>query len=157
MVFFFEIKPQQCKLVAALSSSAAPPYKHQAEIDGLNIAAKQGERSGLLKFLRNSQVRILFSGSLFTAAFIWMAVTAYDVDEQEIKVFLAMSFVVLGVLIAAGSLFAVVIFAVRRLRRSDDGLLAKIEAIEKETAADAKSAQDPDSKTEKSAASHSSA
>jgi hypothetical protein len=93
----------------------------------------------LLKFLRNSQVRILFSGSLFTAAFIWMAVTAYDVDEQEIKVFLAMSFVVLGVLIAAGSLFAVVIFAVRRLRRSDDGLLAKIEAIEKETAADGQS------------------
>lgn len=157
MVFFFEIKPQQCKLVAALSSSAAPPYKHQAEIDGLNIAAKQGERSGLLKFLRNSQVRILFSGSLFTAAFIWMAVTAYDVDEQEIKVFLAMSFVVLGVLIAAGSLFAVVIFAVRRLRRSDDGLLAKIEAIEKEAAVDAKSAQGADSKAEKSAASHSSA
>lgn len=75
----------------------------------------------------------MFSGSLFTAAFIWMAITAYDVDEQEIKVFLVMSFLVLGVLIAAGSLFALVLFGLRKLRKSDDGLLAKIETIEKET------------------------
>ncbi len=62
-----------------------------------------------------------------------MAVTAYNVDEQEIKVFLVMSFLVLGVLIAAGSLFALVLFAIRRSRQPDNGLLAKIETIERET------------------------
>ena len=62
-----------------------------------------------------------------------MAVTAYSVDEQEIKVFLIMSFLVLGVLIAAGSLFALVLFAIRRSRQPDNGLLAKIESIERET------------------------
>ena len=91
----------------------------------------------MFKFLRNSQVRLLFSASLFTGAFIWMAITAYDVDSEEIKVFLIMSFIVLGVLIAAGSAFAVVLFFLRKLKRSD-GLLAEIETIEKETAAEAR-------------------
>lgn len=62
-----------------------------------------------------------------------MAVTAYDVDEQEIKVFLVMSFLVLGVLIAAGSVFALLLFAWRKTRQPDNGLLAKIETIERET------------------------
>lgn len=75
----------------------------------------------------------MFSASLFTGAFIWMAITAYDVDSEEIKVFLVMSFLVLGVVIVAGLLFALILFLLRRSRRSD-GLLAEIEAIERETA-----------------------
>ena len=87
----------------------------------------------LLKFLKNSQVRLLFSASLFTGAFVWMAVTAYDVNVEEIKVFLVMSVIVLGVVISAGLLFALIISLLRRARGSD-GLLAEIEKIEKETA-----------------------
>ena len=44
-----------------------------------------------------------------------------------------MSFLVLGVVIGAGLLFALVLFLMRRSRRSD-GLLAEIESIERETA-----------------------
>ncbi len=62
-----------------------------------------------------------------------MAITAYDVDSEEIKVFLVMSLIVLGVVIGAGLVFALVISLLRRARRSD-GLLAEIKKIEAETA-----------------------
>jgi hypothetical protein len=87
----------------------------------------------LLSFLRNSQVRLLFSASLFTGAFIWMAVTAYNVDRAEIQVFAIMSLITLGIIIAAGAVFALLLFLLRR-GRSKDGLLAEIENIERETA-----------------------
>ena len=62
-----------------------------------------------------------------------MAITAYDVDSEEIKVFLVMSLIVLGVVIAAGLLLGLLITLLRRTR-SSDGLLAEIEKIEQETA-----------------------
>ena len=62
-----------------------------------------------------------------------MAVTAYDVDKAEIQVFAIMSLIVLGIVIAAGSVFALLLFAIRK-GRNKDGLLAEIENIERETA-----------------------
>lgn len=61
-----------------------------------------------------------------------MAIYAYDVNQEEIQVFLIMSLIVLGVMIAAGSVLALMIFAFRKTRNSG-GLLAEIENIEKET------------------------
>lgn len=82
--------------------------------------------------LQNSQLRLLLTGSFFTAAFIWMGMTSYGVSEEEIKVFLIFSFMCLGILIVAGLLFSVV---VRLFRRDKEGLLAKIDALEQEVAA----------------------
>ena len=87
----------------------------------------------MLKFLKNTQVRLLFSGSLFTGAFIWMAVTSYDVDEQEIKVFAVFSVLLLLLMVGAGLVLALILFLIRR-RRGSDGLLGEIETIERETA-----------------------
>ncbi len=87
----------------------------------------------MLKFLKNSQIRLLFSGTFFTVAFIWMAMTAYDVDKQEIQVFAVFSVLLLGLMVVAGLLLAIVLFLFKR-GRNRDGLLGKIETIEQETA-----------------------
>ena len=39
-----------------------------------------------------------------------MAVTAYNVDKAEIQVFAIMSLVTLGIIIAAGAVFALLLF-----------------------------------------------
>ena len=87
----------------------------------------------MLKFLKNTQIRLLFSGSLFTGAFIWMAITSYDVNEQEIQVFAIFSVLLLILMIGAGSVLAVFLFLIRR-RSKKGGLLGEIETIERETA-----------------------
>ncbi|MBV1878066.1 MAG: hypothetical protein KUG79_10535 [Pseudomonadales bacterium] len=81
----------------------------------------------ILKILKNAQVRILFSGSLFTVAFIWMAVTSYNVDKAEIKVFLIFSLLFVVGIIICGLLSSIFIGL---FRRKKGGLLAKIEAEE---------------------------
>ncbi len=85
-------------------------------------------------FLRNSQLRLFLSGTLFSAAFVWMAITSYDVDEEEIRVFLILSTIVVGILILAGCLLGMLLMLLRKTRRRE-GLLGKIEEIEREVAA----------------------
>ena len=76
------------------------------------------------KLFRNSQLRLLLSGTLFASAFIWMAVTSYGVSQAEIKVFLIFSFLLVSLLIVGGLLCSVL---VRFFRRGKAGLLAQIE------------------------------
>lgn len=66
-------------------------------------------------------------------AFIWMAITAYDVDSEEIIVFAWLSVILLGILIVAGLIVSFVLWFIRK-SRNKEGLLGKIESIEKETA-----------------------
>lgn len=66
-------------------------------------------------------------------AFIWMAITAYDVDKDEIVVFAWLSLLLIVLLIGAGLVVSFLLWFVRR-SRNKDGLLGKIETIEKETA-----------------------
>ena len=60
-----------------------------------------------------------------------MAITSYDVDKEEIKVFLILSFVLVGILIIGGFLFS---FLLSFVRRDKEGMLGRlksdIEAIE---------------------------
>lgn len=83
------------------------------------------------RFFKNSQLRLFLSGSFFTAAFVWMAITSYDVDKEEIKVFLILSFILVGILIIGGFLFS---FLLSFVRRDKEGMLGRlksdIEAIE---------------------------
>tara|TARA_R110002073_G_scaffold25714_2_gene84890 strand:+ start:10048 stop:10296 length:249 start_codon:yes stop_codon:yes gene_type:complete len=69
-------------------------------------------------------------------AFIWMAISAYDVDKEEVKVFAVFSLLMLGAMVIAGLFFSFVLFVIRKQTRRD-GLLGKIEQIEKEVSAEA--------------------
>ena len=91
----------------------------------------------LIRFLKNSQVRLLFSGTLFTVAFVWMAITSYDVDKAEIRVFLILSLIFVGGIMVCGLLFSVILTFFRRdklgmLSRFDDKKKTKSEAHDKE-------------------------
>ena len=70
----------------------------------------------------------MFSGTLFTVAFVWMAISSYDVDKEVIRVFLIMSFLWVGGLIILGFFFA---FLIHFFKPRKDGLLAKIENRQK--------------------------
>ncbi|MFT5013089.1 MAG: hypothetical protein ACJAX5_003427 [Patiriisocius sp.] len=70
-------------------------------------------------------------------AFIWMAISAYDVDKQEVIVFAVFSLLLLGAMVAAGLVFSIILFLIRRTTRRK-GLLGKIESIEKEVAEESK-------------------
>ena len=78
-------------------------------------------------------------------AFIWMAISAYDVDKEEVKVFAMFSLLLLGAMIAAGLVFSVILFIIRRTTRRE-GLLGKIESIEKEAARESEAKSKSDSK-----------
>ncbi|MDG1206447.1 MAG: hypothetical protein P8N51_13850 [Pseudomonadales bacterium] len=94
------------------------------------------------RFLKNSQLRLFLSGSFFTAAFVWMAITSYDVDKEEIKVFLILSFILVGILIVCGFVFS---FLLSFFRRDKAGMLGRlksdIDAIE--TMAPPEKSKDP--------------
>ena len=91
----------------------------------------------MLKFLTQPHVRLLLTGSLFMVAFVWMAISAYDVDKAEIKVFAIFSLMLLGAMVAAGLVFSLVLFLIRK-RANRGGLLGKIAAIEKEVEAESR-------------------
>ena len=102
----------------------------------------------VLKFITQPHVRLLLTGTLFMVAFVWMAISAYDVDKAEIKVFAVFSVMLLGVMVVAGLIFSFVLILIRRSSRRE-GLLGKIESIEKEVAAEAQiNARSPDNKAE---------
>ena len=66
-----------------------------------------------------------------------MAISAYDVDKAEIKVFAIFSLMLLGAMVAAGLVFSLVLFLIRK-RANRGGLLGKIAAIEKEVEAESR-------------------
>lgn len=72
-----------------------------------------------------------------------MAITSYDVDKEEIKVFLILSFLLVGLLIIGGFVFS---FLLSFVRRDKEGMLGRlksdIEAIEKIDKVDDSSARD---------------
>jgi len=85
----------------------------------------------LLNFFKNSQLRLFVSGTLFTVAFVWMAITSYDVDKEVIKVFLILSFMLVGGLMICGLFFS---FVLRLMRGKNDGMLARISREQKQAA-----------------------
>lgn len=85
----------------------------------------------MIKFLTQPHIRLLFTGTLFMVAFIWMAISAYDVDKAEVQVFAIFSLMLLGAMVAGGLVFSFVLFMIRK-RANRGGLLGKIAAIEKE-------------------------
>ncbi|HIG39113.1 MAG: hypothetical protein ABGY96_05680 [bacterium] len=68
------------------------------------------------------------SGTLFTVAFVWMAITSYDVDKEEIKVFLILSFMLVAALIICSLFFS---FLLRLMRGKNDGMLERISREQK--------------------------
>ena len=85
----------------------------------------------LLNFFKNSQLRLFVSGTLFTVAFVWMAITSYDVDKEVIQVFLILSFMLVGALILCGFLFS---FVLRILRGKSEGMLERVSRGQKQAA-----------------------
>jgi len=92
----------------------------------------------LPRFLKNSQLRLLFSGSLFTVAFVWMAVSSYDVDQEEIRVFLIMSFILVAGLIISGFFFSLLI---RLFSRDRGDLLGNLKQNPSDETEDSKADQ----------------
>ncbi|MBP18118.1 MAG: hypothetical protein CMQ21_04420 [Gammaproteobacteria bacterium] len=84
---------------------------------------------GLRNIFRNSQFRLFLSGTFFTVAFVWMAISSYDVDGEEIRVFLILSFIFVGGLIVCGFLFSLLL-SLRN--RNKGGLLGQIDNPDKE-------------------------
>ena len=82
---------------------------------------------------KNSQIRLLISGTLFAVAFVWMAISSYDVDDEVIRVFLIMSVILVAGLILSGFLFSLLI---RVLRPKDRGFLDELERKNKSSEQD---------------------
>ena len=83
----------------------------------------------LLKILKNSHIRLLFTGSFFAVAFVAMAIHSYGVDIEEIKVFLIFSLMFVAAIISGGFLFSFILSLYRKLVPPGvgGGLLEKIE------------------------------
>ncbi|MBL4682004.1 MAG: hypothetical protein JKY88_14945 [Pseudomonadales bacterium] len=79
--------------------------------------------------LRNSHIRLLFTGSFFAVAFVAMAIVSYGVDVEEIKVFLIFSFMFVAGIMIVGFLFSFLLRVYRKLFPPGvgGGLLEKIE------------------------------
>lgn len=58
--------------------------------------------------------RRLFSGTLFAAAFVWVAASYYGVSMNDVLWFLLMSFVLVGAMVLVGLLLAPVIIRLNR-------------------------------------------
>jgi hypothetical protein len=71
-------------------------------------------------------LRVL-SGCAFAAAFVWVAISYFDVDPQVVKVFAILCVLFVGGLMVLGLVFSFVLRLVRR-NRHDGGLLDSIAA-----------------------------
>ncbi|HKI73736.1 MAG TPA: hypothetical protein VJ998_03800 [Pseudomonadales bacterium] len=79
----------------------------------------------LLRFIKDPLVRRFFTGTLFALTFVWVAVRYFNVDQEVVRVFVILTFVVVGLLIVAGffSSFVLHLF----MRRKSGGMLDKFE------------------------------
>lgn len=89
------------------------------------------------RFLRDPLIRRFLSGSLFAGAFIWVAVTQFEVPTEIVWVFFKLSFIFVGVMMVIGLLLTPVIAL---LRRRDPGMLARLDRSDP----DQTGGQDPD-------------
>jgi len=69
------------------------------------------------------------SGTLFAAAFIWLAIYFFDVETEVLKVFAIMSGLLVVLLMGVAFVFS---FIVKYLRRSSGGMLENIDLLESE-------------------------
>ena len=73
--------------------------------------------------LKDPLIRRFISASIFSAAFVWVAVAYFDVDPEVVWVFLILSFGFVGSLIVVGLFLAPVV----RLFNREPPLLSKIQ------------------------------
>jgi hypothetical protein len=96
----------------------------------------------LFKFFTDPLIRRFLSGTLFAVAFIWLAIYFFDVETEVLRVLAIMSGLLVLLLIGVAFIFS---FVVRFFRRSNGGLLEKIDLIESEVKAD-KVPKEPDTR-----------
>ena len=89
-------------------------------------------------------IRRFISASFFAAAFVWVAVTYFNVEAEVVWVLLIFSMLFVLGMIMIGFVGAPLV----RLFRSKPSLLAQIEEEERKTAADGKIADDSEAKTD---------
>ncbi len=75
-------------------------------------------------FVRDPLIKRFLSGTLFASAFVWMAVTQFDVPTEVVWVFLKLSFIFVGVMILIGLLLMPVMAL---FRRHDPGMLSSLD------------------------------
>ena len=81
-----------------------------------------------MKFLSDPLFRRFLSGSLFAGAFVWVAVTHFNVETEIVWVFFLLSFIFVAAMITIGLILAPM---VRLLRRKPD-FLSSLKQPEKE-------------------------
>ena len=96
----------------------------------------------LFKFFTDPLIRRFLSGTLFAVAFIWLAIYFFDVETEVLRVLAIMSGLLVLLLIGVAFIFS---FVVKFFRRSNGGLLEKIDLIESEVSAD-KVPKEPDTR-----------
>ena len=60
--------------------------------------------------------RLLLSGSLFTAVFVWIAIFQFEVESEVIRVFFWLSFLFVGSMIVVGLILAPLMALTRKKR-----------------------------------------
>ncbi len=79
--------------------------------------------------LKDPLVRRFVSGSCFAGAFVWVAVRFFHVETDVVWVLFVMSFVLVGLMMAAGLIMAPLI----RFFRSEPTMLGNLEDASAET------------------------
>lgn len=79
-----------------------------------------------MKILPDPLYMRILSGAVFAAAFVWVAISYFDVDPAVVEVFAILSVIFVGGLIVLGFVFALVLRLFRR--RHHGGLLDSIAA-----------------------------
>lgn len=105
-------------------------------------ASKYQVERPLFKFFTDPLIRRFLSGTLFAVAFIWLAIYFFDVETEVLRVLAIMSGLLVLLLIGVAFIFS---FVVKFFRRSNGGLLEKIDLIESEVKAD-KVPKEPDTR-----------
>ena len=96
-------------------------------------ASKYQMERPLFKFFTDPLIRRFLSGTLFAVAFIWLAIYFFDVETEVLRVLAIMSGLLVLLLIGVAFIFS---FVVKFFRRSNGGLLEKIDLIETEVKTD---------------------
>ena len=104
-------------------------------------ASKYQVERPLFKFFTDPLIRRFLSGTLFAVAFIWLAIYFFDVETEVLRVLAIMS----GLLVLLIGVAFIFSFVVKFFRRSNGGLLEKIDLIESEVKAD-KVPKEPDTR-----------
>ena len=126
------LTPREC--LNPYSGKVFIRFSHFYWLSSVSYAASkyQVERP-LFKILTDPLIRRFLSGTLFAAAFIWLAIYFFDVETEVLRVLAIMSGLLVLLLIGTAFIFS---FVVKFFRRSNGGMLDKIDLIESEVKAD---------------------